>query len=187
MKPLPKFDPNTSSEALKDQGDMELANINKELCMESQQTTETEPQATRRPRTRIGHDRSRLVRALEALATATGAPFDPPTLTQLAGISDDEYRAICARLIESIGAGISGIGKATIPTIDSQIANFEAWQRQRPQYFWWSDAEMENLRQKLTELGQVETSPIFAMSIAVKLLPSGKIVLIDRNGKETKS
>jgi len=154
--------------------------------MDSQQT-ETESQVTRRPRTRIGHDRSRLVRALEDFARATGASFDPPTLAQLADVTEDEYRAICDGLVAALASSINGIGKSTVPTYDVQLSNFRVWQHQRPQYFWWDDAAMEALRRKLEQLGpHCELIPIFAMSIQVKL-SSGKLTLLNRRGEETRT
>jgi len=190
MKPLPKFEPGASSEAQKDK---ESTQIDKELArMDSQQPmVETESRAPRRPRTKIGHDRSRLVRALEALARATGAPFDPPTLADLAGVSDDEYQAICARLIETLAAGISevsGIGKAAVPTLDAQLANFEIWQKQRPIFYHWPPEAMTALRQACVQLGGdfAEILPCFAMSTQIKLR-SGRLLLLNREGRETKS
>jgi hypothetical protein len=158
----------------------------KESSMESQQTN-TESQATRRPRTRIGHDRSRLVRTLEEFARAISAPFDPPTLAHLADISDDEYHAIRDRLIAMLAAGIDGIGNSPVPPLDVQFENFRAWQAAHTTYFHWDDTAMDALRQKLERLGPgCELIPCFAMSVQIKL-PNGRLILINRRGEETKS
>lgn len=154
--------------------------------MDTQQM-ETESQVTRRPRTRIGHDRSRLVRALEQFARSIGAPFDPPTLAQLAEVSEDEYEAIRDRLSAALASGIDGIGKSKTPPIEDQLTNFVTWQQQRMPYFHWDDPAMEALRCKLEQLGPgCELIPCFAMSVQVKLL-SGRLILINRRGEETKS
>jgi len=151
---------------------------------------ETETQATevtRRPRTRIGHDRSRFVRALEGLVRATDAPFDPPTLAVLADVSDDEYEAIRSRVISALAFGIDGVGNAKAPAVDVQIENIKAWQRERPTYYHWDEASIDALRRKLEALGPgCELIPCFAMSVQVKL-PNGRLILINRRGEETKS
>ena len=77
--------------------------------MDSQQTAESEVRAPRRSRTRIGHDRSQLVHALEAIARATGAPFSAPKLQHLAEISNEEYRAVCVMISEALEPGVRGI------------------------------------------------------------------------------
>ena len=158
----------------------------KELDMDSQQI-ETESQVTRRPRTRIGHDRSRLVRTLEEFARAIGAPFDPPTLAHIADLSDDEYNAIRDRLIGAIAAGIDGIGNTKVPTLEVQIENFRTWQSSHTTYYQWDDAAMDTLRLKLEQLGPgCEIIPCYAMSVYIKL-PSGRLILINRRGEETRS
>jgi len=151
------------------------------------QTTETESQVARRPRIRIGHDRSRFVHALQAVARALDAPIDPPTLAIFAELPEDEYRAICDRVGTAFSAGIEGIGKSKILPDEVQLKEFVGWQHQRPPYFHWDQVAMDALGRKLKQLGPgCELIPCFAMSVQVKL-PSGKLILINRRGEETKS
>lgn len=185
MKTLPKFDPNGSSESQKEEKEMEL----------QQTQTETEPidaaipeqpASKRKPRTRIQHERSQFVHTLEQVARVTGAPFNPPTLAQLADLSEDEYRAICNLVAAALLSAIDGIGKSTVPNYDIQIGNFRVWQNSHTQYFWWDDTATDALRRKLEQLGPgCEIIPCFAMSVGVKL-PNGKLILINRKGEETK-
>lgn len=75
---------------------------------------------------------------------------------------------------------------ANVPTIDAAIENFRNWQLLHgPIHRWPADA-MERLRVKLSDLGKgVELLPCYAMSVGVRLR-DGRIILIDRNGRETK-
>jgi hypothetical protein len=140
----------------------------------------------RKPRTRIPHERSQFVHALEDFARAIGAPFDAPSLPQLAAVTQDEFLAIRDRLITAFAAGIEGIGKSSVPTYDVQLDSFRTWQRQRVEYFQWDDAAMDALRRKLDQLGpNCELIPAFAYSVQIKR-PNGALILVNRKGDETK-
>jgi len=134
-----------------------------------------------RPRPRV-----RLANALDLLGRAAGVELDATLKGRLFEMPDDEFDA----LLQGLAAGVAktvAAAHAKIPSIDAEIENFAQWQGAKGALFIWPAAAMEALRAKMTELGEgVELIPCFAMSVQVKLR-SGRLILIGRDGRETKS
>ncbi len=193
MKPLPKFDPNASSESQKKEGKMDLRQTETQsspAIVDAAITEQPAARPDRKPRTRIQHERSQFVHATNTYRRALGAEFDAPDLLRLTDVnevSQDEFAAIRDRVAAALVLGVEGIGKSKVPSLDVELENFELWQHQRVSYFHWDEAALEALRRKLEQLGPgCELIPCFAMSVQVKL-PSGKLILINRRGEQTKS
>ena len=134
-----------------------------------------------RPRPRV-----RLANALELLGRAARVDLDATIKERLFELPDDEFDALLQGLADGVAKTLSA-AHAKIPSIDAGIENFAQWQGSKGALFIWPAAAMEALRAKLVELGEgVELVPLYAMSVGVKLR-SGRLVLIGRDGRETKS
>ena len=196
MKPLPKFDPNASSESQKKEGKMDLRQTETQsspAIVDAAITEQPAARPDRKPRTRIQHERSQFVHATNTYRRALGAEFDAPDLLRLTDVnkvSQDEFAAIRAAMqsaIDKVLGGVRSASNAAVPMIEDQLANFVTWQHQRVPYFHWDEPAMDALRQKLEQLGPgCELIPTFAMSVQVKLA-SGRLILVNRKGEETKS
>ena len=136
-----------------------------------------------KPRPRV-----RLANALRLFGSAAGMEIDDAIRARLFNLSDDEFNALLERVADDLSAILRGVERPSPLSNDTQLENFELWQISRgAEYFRWPQAAMEALRQKLEQLGpRCELIPCFAMSVQVKL-PSGKLILINRSGEETKS
>ncbi len=146
-----------------------------------------EGRPTRRPRTRIDHDRSRVVRGFELIAPELPVELNVLTLTSAADYSQDEWEAYLWRIGAALHDALDGVNhRPPVEDYDTQIRNFHDWQLQMPTIYHWPEAAENALRAKLEELGPgCRLIPLYAMSIGVKL-PSGRLTLIDRQGRETK-
>lgn len=152
-------------------------------------TDEARPEgATRHPRIRIPHPRRRLLSAVKFLAQAAEVELQAPTLEQLTCMSDDEFRALRQHICDGMSAALRGAAApSAAPDIEVQLQNFVAWQQSHPAYYHWPAEAMEALRAKLVEVGPgAELIPCFAMSVQLKL-PTGKLILVNRKGLETRS
>lgn len=153
---------------------------------------EAQPEAkpARKPRTRIQHERSRFVRAINSLRRELEAEFDAPDLLRLTTVSEDEFLAIKNSVINSIAASLGGVVAPPVKlNIEAELLNFIDWQKRKGGgYYAWSESEMDCLREALVALGDDFQGLFFcyAMSVGAKL-KSGRLILIDRRGKETKS
>jgi hypothetical protein len=136
-----------------------------------------------RPRPRV-----RLANALRLFGSAAGIEVDEAVRARLFNLSDDEFNALLQRVADDLGATLRGVDRPGAPSIEVALENFQAWQFSKgPEYFRWPSEAMEALRVRLTELGPgCELIPCYAMSVQVKL-PSGKLILVNRRGEDTKS
>jgi hypothetical protein len=151
---------------------------------DNQPAAET-PKASRAKRLEVGHDRSKVFHAAEKFGTVLGVTF-PLTFEQVAGLSEDEYSAYRARLAEVFTTGVSAIGKSTVPTYPVQLENFAMSQGSKGTYWVWPPDALSALAARLEQLGPgCELIPTFAMSVQIKL-PSGKLILVNRRGEDTK-
>jgi hypothetical protein len=142
--------------------------------------------AIRRPRTRIPHENSRLYRWLEGHPAAVA--FELPEMATFALLTVDELGGLSAAIGLAI-AGALGGGTTVVPAASSvavQLANFREWFLPRTPLWHWDEVSMQNLERKARELGSVEIFGCFAMSCYVKT-PSGRLVLVGRDGKETRA
>jgi hypothetical protein len=136
-----------------------------------------------KPRPRV-----RLANALRLFGSAAGIELDEAVRARLFNLSDDEFNALLQRIADDLGVILRGVERPSPPSIEIQLENFQLWQIGKGvEYYRWAPEAMETLRARLTALGPgCELIPCFAMSVQVKL-PSGKLILIDRRGKETRS
>jgi hypothetical protein len=127
--------------------------------------------------------RTHLLEALDNLGVALGRKVEAPTLEELRAQPDATVVATSARVIDAVNLALQSSVRPTVPSLDVQIRNFEAWQSQRGVgYFTWPPAAMARLRAKLIELGEgVELQPCYAHSVGVRL-QDGLVVFIDRAG-----
>lgn len=156
---------------------------------------EAQPEAkpVRKPRTRIQHERSRFVHAVNRLRRDLEAEFDAPDLLRLTTVSEDEFLAIKSGVTKAIAGSLGGaVAPPVKPNIEAELANFKDWQTRQggagaQSYYAWSEGEIDCLRQALVALGDEFQGLFFcyAMSCGVKLR-SGRLILIDRRGVETK-
>jgi len=153
---------------------------------ETEVTIETNAKA-RKPRTRISHERSRFVHATNRYRRDLGADFDAPDLLRMTTVSEDEFAAVRARLLEGIAAALGAVASPLPgPGPDLQIKEWDRWCHMRGALFIRNAEQLETIKKKLIELGPgAELVPMYAMSVGVKLR-SGKFILIDNFGNETK-
>jgi hypothetical protein len=144
----------------------------------------------RRQRGAAPRDRVRLSNGLSLCARAVGIEVDKSVRQRLLALSEDEFRAILLQLVGEMESILRGDMRAAVVSIDTQLENFRLWQFSKgAEYYRWTDAAMAALRRKLVEIGEgnFELIPTFAMSVQIKLLPSGKFILVGRNGQEVES
>lgn len=150
-----------------------------------QEIATTEEKQTQNPKPR---QRVRFANAVELFSRAAGVQIGPSVRERILEMTDDEFTALFQSYAENIGSVLRGVERPKVPAIAVQLENFVGWQSSKgAEYFRWPAAAMEALKAKLIELGEgVELVPIFAMSVQVKLR-NGKIIMLDRAGKETKN
>lgn len=148
----------------------------------------------RRKRRRLAgatpRDRVRLSNGLSLCARAAGIEVGDSVRERLLGLSEDEFRAMLVRLVGEMEPILSGDIRAAVASIDTQLHNFRLWQFSKgAEYYRWPDESMAALRGKLVEIGEgnFELIPTFALSVQIKLLASGKLILVGRNGQEVQS
>ena len=149
----------------------------------------TAQQQARKPRTRITHERSRFVHATNRYRRELGAEFDAPDLLRVAEMSDDEYIAVSQGVITAIAGVLGGVAQpAPSPDVDAMMSTFADWQAAHPPYYHRSPEAMAAIRKKLVELGPgTELIPLYALSVGAKLPRTGRLILINNSGEETRS
>jgi len=142
-----------------------------------------EKQSDVKPRPRV-----RLANALRLFGSAAGIEIDEAVRARLFNLSDDEFNALLQHLADDLATILRGVERPNPQSIEVLLKNFQTWQVGKGvDYYRWPDEAMEALRARLIELGPgCELIPCFAMSVQVKL-PSGKLILINRRGEDTKS
>ncbi len=149
---------------------------------------EGQPEAKTRSRVRIPHPRRRLLNAIRYLAEAAEVELEIPPLDHFVELSDDQFRGVREQIVQNVKSVLQGVTtKPTVPDLEAQLEQFARWQAQHSLYYRWAPEAMAALRDKLISLGpEVELVPLFAMSCGAKL-PSGRLILINREGREVKS
>jgi hypothetical protein len=135
--------------------------------------------------------KKRFVRTLVDLAHVKETAFDSPGLQRLLDDSDGEFETVRHQVIEAIERALRGEAQAATrfthcptcsatlepPSLETQMANFQLWQRQRPRVYLWPESEMTRLRESL-EIGDV-IEPAYAMSMRIRKA-DGRVWLFER-------
>ncbi len=142
-------------------------------------STKEEPKPRPRPRVR-------LLNALDLLGRAGGIEIDEAVRGRLFELSEDEFGALLDRIVSELRPMLDAVAQRPVPPVDQQIEDFKRWQQSRGTFFQWPEQATAALRAKLAELGAgVELVPLYAMTVGIKL-PDGRLIMVDRNGRQTK-
>jgi hypothetical protein len=153
--------------------------------MSEQTATEAQLEPTR-PHIRVPHKYTRFLKSMDVLSIELATEFNAPPMDELLKLTAEEFEAARERFIDAIAASLADFTPPAVPLPAVQLDDFRIWQWQRAPYYVWPAAAMEALSLKLSELGEgVVLIPCYALTVGVKLR-DGRVIRLDRNGRETK-
>jgi hypothetical protein len=143
-------------------------------------------------------ERDNIVETIGRLNRWIEPKVDLGKLSQLSGLSDEDWKATMARIARNINAGLSGdeaadyavrftncpgCGEALeAPAPEVAVANLATWQKARPVFFPWSPYELRKLLEHLHQHSGHVPLPDFAQSVTIRE-PSGRMYTYLRDGK----